>query len=966
MTDNSFITKFIELFTNSNPVYLLGGNKTIKDKVNHQNIIAHLEGRERIGTFPIINSTMTRFLVFDIDNNSKDTARLITSHLINDGMRPHIEKSKSKGFHIWIFLNDEQDCSLVREYMKQTLAKVGLSTNKIDLFPKQDSTSESSQYGNAINIPLFGLYRNNDDATNKFLDFNFRPIEDQESYIDSITCDCLPPIELHYQPLIQETASEQKICLSNHEAETLSKLLTVSKKTKLIRDNVIKAKKENRSDRDTIYAKHLAELMFSKELIESEISQISNKYNDKNLRGHAKAKYIEDKRNQLSYISQLLATPNEVKDRNFTPYLFKHTDEHSESYLFTKRLNVKKYKHIDERLLEWLEVEFHQLKLGDYYVISTNCGGGKSNVVKQLAVSIWAYNKERKIPNINALIALERIEDGIFLEKIAQALRPLKLSDKIEAISKFVDDELYNHINQYLNDLSNQNVLSAINTNIKFGIVDGRLKRIESKAVTLTDIKFKCAPSAKICSQGFTDNDFSKNVCASCKFTQCPANPERGSNIQNSSVAISTHQSLMRSSEWGQLRTGPNKNPRQLLLVDEKPEALNLFTFFLEKSGNNYVSSLDKLIFHLKENNLVELYDELNNNLLRKLKEVFSKAKSTHRNLNSGNQNYDIYKSYSIPSISIKNRSRLQSLKQDIWKNILDLPTKRDLSDLIEMLLLINGKEDAIITFGKRSDKYELRLEVMVNQWMKLIPNEESATIIFDATANIDPSYLVDGAPKIKHLNSLEEVSFPNLHLIFYSDKDISKDSVTAGHCNSLFTYLSAQHPSSEKLIVHSKEKFKIVTDSISKTKGSDLFNSDHFNNLKGKNNYLNCNVIAFTNLLRRTESNYVLIAQEIYKTKKGNLSQKYVPNISPSWSLKRGVGELTNLSESTFVFNDKFLDNVRTSVDLVDIIQTIFRISLRTNYSCENYVYLPIASSGLIKKIIHYFRGANVSRISI
>src|SRR5690606_19121014 len=122
-------------------------------------------------------------------------------------------------------------------------------------------------------------------------------------------------------------------------------------------------------------------------------------------------------------------------------------------------------------------------------------------------------------------------------------------------------------------------------------------------------------------------------------------------------------------------------------------------------------------------------------------------------------------------------------------------------------------------------------------------------------------------------------------------------------------------------------------------------FYTDHFNNLKGKNTYIECNVIAFTNLLRRTESNYLLIAQEIYKHKSTIHKLDYSLNIPNIWSLKRGSDKLTNQSDSTMIFNDEFIDNVRTSIDVVDIVQTIFRISLRKDYCGENYVYLPISS---------------------
>ncbi len=972
MNIDNFISFYAKVFVNQNRFHLKNGRQTLKREVHENDIRKHLYGESRLGVFPITNLTNTQMFVFDIDNQCKDTSRKIIYQLKIDGFNSYLEKSKSKGFHVWVFLEREQKAKDVRNYMKHVLEVNNISNNKIDLFPKQDELTELAPCGNGINLPMFGILNNPQTHATLFLDNDFNLIDDQLTYflsikksdfkinqtITSFTTNNIYSIEEH-------TNIDER-----HETETLQKLIQVGRKTRSVRDSVIKAKKETRSEKDTVYAKHLAELLFSPALIEKELSLVSNKLNDPSLRGKPKLNYLEDKKRQFSYLRALLnnnLANNEPDNKKFAP-IFKIVDEDSDPLLITKKIMVKKFGKIDEKLLDWMEVNFHHIAPNDYYAISTGCGGGKSNVIKQLCLSIWAYNKEKCLPNVNTLVSVERIEDGVYLEKITNALRPLKLSSKNDRVFDMIDNVTIQQINDYAETLHSSNLLKSIDENLIFTIDEGKKLRLKrgNCSIPYTDMVFKCAPSEKICLNGHTESDFNKNVCSQCSKLLCPAHPSKQELIQKSSIAISTHQALMKSNEWGPIRVDAQRKQRQLLLIDEKPEALKCVTLFLGKNGNLYKSSIDSLVSYLKETEKTELYSELNDVFLRKIKEIYSKAKTTHKKLNSGDQSYDIYKSYTVPVISIKGRNRLNTLKQDIWSNSGDIEQKKHLSELIDTVLLMNGKDDSIITFGKRGSDYELRLEIVVNQWSKIIPNENSATILFDATANIDPSYLTEGAPRIENFSSMPDVDFSNLNLIFFSEKDVSKEKVTKTHCDKLFGYLADHHPEYKKLIVHSKEKMNVVQNAISDVSDSDLFYTDHFNNLKGKNTYIDCNVIAFTNLLRRTEANYLLIAQEIYKFQSKKLNTEYRPDISTSWSLKRGVGQLTNLSDATFVFNDPFLDNVRTGVDVVDIVQTIFRISLRRDYNSTNYVYLPIASSGLLKKIIHYFKGAKVSRINI
>jgi len=75
--------------------------------INDRVIQNHLEGKIRLGTYAVINQTMAKFLVIDLDKKSfiEDT-RAIKQICDELKLTPYIELSKSgNGIHIWFSLS---------------------------------------------------------------------------------------------------------------------------------------------------------------------------------------------------------------------------------------------------------------------------------------------------------------------------------------------------------------------------------------------------------------------------------------------------------------------------------------------------------------------------------------------------------------------------------------------------------------------------------------------------------------------------------------------------------------------------------------------------------------------------------------------------------------------------------------------------------------------------------------------
>lgn len=146
---------------------------TIKNKTkeNFDKLIKqHLLGQTRLGVAPEIESQPNKVLFGCIDIDCKDLtmdekyklATTIKNNLQKDyHLTANIEKSKSKGFHVWVFFQIYQDRDFIKNILQDTVSKSTdrrIANGEIEVFPKGDK-------GNAIFLPFFGMFK--DDNTIK-------------------------------------------------------------------------------------------------------------------------------------------------------------------------------------------------------------------------------------------------------------------------------------------------------------------------------------------------------------------------------------------------------------------------------------------------------------------------------------------------------------------------------------------------------------------------------------------------------------------------------------------------------------------------------------------------------------------------------------------------------------------------------------------------------------------------------
>jgi hypothetical protein len=150
---------FQGLFTGLRNVYgtydrQTGRVRQVKAAVTDQVLLAHLLGQQSYGVY-LLTGDRTRALAADFDRNDLDLPLSFAGACREHGISAYIERSKSKGYHVWMFFEEAGVLARkARRVAGMILAQIGQPQTEV--FPKQDALAGGVSYGNFINAPLFG------------------------------------------------------------------------------------------------------------------------------------------------------------------------------------------------------------------------------------------------------------------------------------------------------------------------------------------------------------------------------------------------------------------------------------------------------------------------------------------------------------------------------------------------------------------------------------------------------------------------------------------------------------------------------------------------------------------------------------------------------------------------------------------------------------------------------------------
>ena len=159
-----------------------GRSWQVKQPVTDRVILRHLQGRQPYGAY-LLKGNRTRAVVVDFDDDNLDLVAEFAARAEHYQLKTYIERSKSKGYHAWIFF-DEKGADAAKARLVAANILEELEASDTEIFPKQDSLNSSHRFGNFINAPLFG--RLVPEGKTVFLDLQtYEPYPDQWALLES-------------------------------------------------------------------------------------------------------------------------------------------------------------------------------------------------------------------------------------------------------------------------------------------------------------------------------------------------------------------------------------------------------------------------------------------------------------------------------------------------------------------------------------------------------------------------------------------------------------------------------------------------------------------------------------------------------------------------------------------------------------------------------------------------------------
>ena len=179
---------FRKLFTGLPHVYgtynlASGRTSQVKAPITNKVLLNHLTGRQPYGVYLLVKDR-TRAIAVDFDSENRLRVVEFVGRAKGYGISAYVERSKSKGYHAWIFFEERGVLAgKARLVLRHLLSEIGEPAAEI--FPKHDALDTNTQYGNFINAPLFGALVSAGKTV--FVDLmSFAPYPDQWTLLESV------------------------------------------------------------------------------------------------------------------------------------------------------------------------------------------------------------------------------------------------------------------------------------------------------------------------------------------------------------------------------------------------------------------------------------------------------------------------------------------------------------------------------------------------------------------------------------------------------------------------------------------------------------------------------------------------------------------------------------------------------------------------------------------------------------
>jgi hypothetical protein len=152
------ITEFAKRFNGNKKARGGDDGRAIWEPVTNKTYENHLIGLEPCGIYPSIpqlgtDKRKTFWGCCDIDTGEWSEAYQLASALAGMGLVPNVERSRSKGWHVWIFVEKPVDVVDMRRCLKVAYAAIDLPAKEAN--PKSEML-RPDQLGNYVRLPYKG------------------------------------------------------------------------------------------------------------------------------------------------------------------------------------------------------------------------------------------------------------------------------------------------------------------------------------------------------------------------------------------------------------------------------------------------------------------------------------------------------------------------------------------------------------------------------------------------------------------------------------------------------------------------------------------------------------------------------------------------------------------------------------------------------------------------------------------
>lgn len=171
---NTMLDDFVRLFRGRGDCYGSEQGGCVRQPLDEETFRRHLDGTEPIGVYPAVPHA-TPFCVWgcsDIDVEDLGSARLLQRTLAQVGVVAHVERSRSKGYHVWVFAREIVSAETMRRALLVVHQVADYPAREVN--PKQSDVS-AHKVGNYVRLPYPGAFR--DQPTRRvMLDYDDNPI----------------------------------------------------------------------------------------------------------------------------------------------------------------------------------------------------------------------------------------------------------------------------------------------------------------------------------------------------------------------------------------------------------------------------------------------------------------------------------------------------------------------------------------------------------------------------------------------------------------------------------------------------------------------------------------------------------------------------------------------------------------------------------------------------------------------